>query len=205
MVRLIPRDTKFFELFADMAGNLGEAARLLRQTLEDFHDVDERVRQLKVIEHRGDQMTHNILTKLNQTFITPFDREDIHRLASSLDDVLDFIYAAGVRLVMYKINSAPPAASNLAEIIVKQTDQLSEALGRLEKDHDRVLENCVEINRLENEADQVARSAIATLFDKEKDPISLIKLKELYEFLEIATDKAEDAANVLEGVVLKSA
>src|SRR5215472_9522592 len=205
MVRLIPRDTRFFDLFAEMAGNLGEAARLLKQTLDDFHDVDERVRQLKVIEHRGDEMTHNIFTKLNQTFITPFDREDIHELASSLDDVLDFIYAAGVRLVMYKISSAPEAASKLAEIIVNQTDQLSEALGRLDKDHDHVLENCVEINRLENEADQVARSAIATLFDREKDPISLIKLKELYEVLETATDKAEDAANVIEGVVLKSA
>jgi predicted phosphate transport protein (TIGR00153 family) len=205
MVRLIPRDTKFFALFADMAGNLGEAARLLKQTLDDFQSLDERVRKLKVIEHRGDEMTHNILTKLNQTFITPFDREDIYRLASSLDDVLDFIYAAGVRLVMYKISSAPAAASKLAEIIVEQTNQLSEAVGRLEKNHDHVLENCVEINRLENEADQVARAAIAILFDKEKDPISLIKLKELYEVLETATDKAEDAANVLEGVVLKSA
>jgi len=205
MVRLIPRDTRFFDLFAEMAGNLGEASRLLKQTLDDFHDVDERVRQLKEIEHRGDEMTHNILTKLNQTFITPFDREDIHRLASSLDDVLDFIYAAGVRLIMYKITSAPPAASKLAEIVIKQTDQLSEAVGRLEKKHDHVLENCVEINRLENEADQVARGAIAVLFEKEKDPISLIKLKELYEVLETATDKAEDAANVLEGVVLKSA
>ena len=205
MVRLIPRDTKFFDLFADMAGNLGEAARLLKQTLDDFHSVDERVRKLKVIEHRGDEMTHNILIKLNQTFITPFDREDIYRLASSLDDVLDFIYAAGVRLVMYKISSAPAAASKLAEIIVEQTNQLSEAVGRLEKNHDHVLENCVEINRLENEADQVARAAIGILFDKEKDPISLIKLKELYEVLETATDKAEDAANVLEGVVLKSA
>src|SRR5215467_7178534 len=100
MVRLIPRDTKFFELFADMASNLGEGARLLQKTLGEFKDVEDRVRQLKVIEHRGDEMTHEILTKLNQTFITPFDREDIHRLASSLDDVLDFIYAAGVRLVM---------------------------------------------------------------------------------------------------------
>ena len=205
MVRLIPRDARFFDLFADMAGNLGEAARLLKQTLEDFRDVDERVRQLKEIEHRGDEMTHNILTKLNQTFITPFDREDIHRLASSLDDVLDFIYAAGVRLIMYKITSAPEAASKLADIIVRQTEQLSQAVGQLEKNHDHVLENCVEINRLENEADQVARSAIAALFEKEKDPISLIKLKELYEVLETATDKAEDAANVLEGVVVKSA
>jgi predicted phosphate transport protein (TIGR00153 family) len=205
MFRLIPRDTKFFDLFAQMTGNLGEAARVLKTTLEDFRDVEERVRLLKEIEHRGDEMTHNILTKLNQTFITPFDREDIHQLASSLDDVLDFTYAAGVRLTMYKIISAPEAAPKLADILVRQTDQLSQAMGRLEKNHDHVLENCVEINRLENEADQVARTAIAVLFDKEKDPISLIKLKELFEVLETATDKAEDVANVLEAVVLKSA
>lgn len=205
MVRLIPRDTRFFDLFADMAGNLGDGARLLKRTLDDFNDVEERVRELKGIEHRGDEMTHNILTKLNQTFITPFDREDIYRLASSLDDVLDFIYAAGVRLTMYKITAAPEAASRLAEILIKQADQLSEAVSRLGKKHDNVLENCVEINRLENEADHIARSAIAGLFEREKDPISLIKLKELYEVLETATDKAEDAANVLEGVVLKSA
>jgi predicted phosphate transport protein (TIGR00153 family) len=205
MVRLIPTDTKFFDIFAEMVSNLAEAARLLKQTLDDFQDVDRRVQKLKDFEHRGDEMTHNVLTKLNQTFITPLDREDIYRLASSLDDVLDFIYAAAVRLVMYKITSAPPAASQLAEIIIKQTDQLMQAVKGLEKKHGHVLDRCVEINRLENEADQVARAAIATLFDKEKDPIALIKLKELYEVLETATDKAEDAANVLEGVVLKSA
>lgn len=204
MVRLIPRDVKFFQMFAEMAGNLGDGARLLRQTLNDFKDVESRVQELKVIEHRGDEMTHNILTKLNQTFITPFDREDIYRLASSLDDVLDFIYAAGVRLIMYKIKSAPEAATKLADIIVRQCDQLLPAVTGLEK-HNSVLNYCVEINRLENEADQVARSAIGVLFDQETDPISLIKLKELYEVLETATDKAEDAANVLEGVVLKSA
>lgn len=204
MVRFIPRDTRFFDLFAEMASNLGDGARLLKRTLEDFKDIESRVQQLKSIEHRGDEMTHNVLTKLNQTFITPLDREDIYRLASSLDDVLDFVYAAGVRLIMYKINSAPEAASLLAEIVVKQCDQLSEAMGRLEKKNDHVLDNCVEINRLENEADQIARAAIGLLFEKEKDPISLIKLKELYEVLETATDKAEDAANVLEGVVLKS-
>jgi len=205
MVRLIPKDTRFFDIFAEMVSNLAEGARLLKEILDDFQDIDRRVQKLKDIEHRGDEMTHNVLTKLNQTFITPLDREDIYRLASSLDDVLDFVYAAGVRLVMYKITSAPPAASHLAEIIVKQTDQLMNAVTRLEKKHAHVLEYCVEINRLENQADQVARTAIAALFDKEKDPISLIKLKELYEVLETATDKAEDAANVLEGVVLKSA
>src|ERR1700761_61985 len=133
MVRLIPRDTKFFDMFAEMASNLGDGARLLKQTLEDFNNLDARVQQLKDIEHRGDDMTHNILTKLNSTFITPFDREDIYRLASSLDDVLDFVYAAGVRLVMYKITSAPPAASQLADIIIRQCDQLSQAMVKLDK------------------------------------------------------------------------
>lgn len=205
MVHLMPRDNRFFDLFAEMASNLGDGARLLKRTLEDFKDIESRIQQLKSIEHRGDEMTHNVLTKLNQTFITPFDREDIHRLASSLDDVLDFVYAAGVCLIMYKISSAPEAASLLADIVVRQCDQLSQAMAKLDKKNDQVLENCVEINRLENEADQVARAAIALLFEKEKDPISLIKLKELYEVLETATDKAEDAANVLEGVVVKSA
>lgn len=205
MVRLLPRDNRFFDLFIEMASNLGDGARLLKRTLEDFKDIESRIQQLKSIEHRGDEMTHNVLTKLNQTFITPFDREDIHRLASSLDDVLDFVYAAGVRLIMYKISSAPEAASLLADIVVRQCDQLSQAMSKLDKKNDQVLENCVEINRLENEADGVARAAIALLFEKEKDPISLIKLKELYEVLETATDKAEDAANVLEGVVVKSA
>src|SRR6185437_15894449 len=144
MVRLIPKDTKFFDMFADMASNLGDGARLLKQTLQDFRDVDARVRQLKDIEHRGDDMTHNILTKLNQTFITPFDREDIYRLASSLDDVLDFVYAAGVRLIMYKITVVPPPATLLADIVIKQSDQLTDALARLGKNHDNVLENCVE-------------------------------------------------------------
>ena len=204
MVRLVPRDVKFFHMFADMASNLGDGARLLKQILSDFKDIEVRVQQLKDIEHRGDEMTHNVLTKLNQTFITPFDREDIYRLASSLDDVLDFVYAAGVRLTMYKITSAPPAAAKLADLIVRQSEQLLHAVIGLDK-QDRVLDYCVEINRLENEADAIARSAIAEVFEKETNPISLIKLKELYEVLETATDKAEDAANVLEGVVLKSA
>src|SRR5215467_14305824 len=138
MVRLVPRDTKFFDMFAQMASNLGDGARLLQQTLSDFQNLDTRVRQLKDIEHRGDEMTHNVLTKLNQTFITPFDREDIYRLASSLDDVLDFVYAAGVRLTMYKIQEAPPAAAKLAEIIVQQCDELSAAVAGLEK-HNKVL------------------------------------------------------------------
>ena len=188
------------ETVVHMAEKLNE---LVHQ--KDFTKREQVIKQIEDLEHINDDHTHRIFTELGRNFITPFDREDIYRLASSLDDVLDFIYAAGVRLIMYKITSVPPAASLLAGIVVKQADQLTDALARLGKKHDNVLENCVEINRLENEADGVARAAIAVLFEKEKDPISLIKLKELYEVLETATDKAEDAANVLEGVVLKSA
>jgi uncharacterized protein len=145
-----------------------------------------------------------VLIKLNSTFITPLDREDIHHLASAMDDVIDFMHAAGERLVMYKIHSAPSAVVELAGVIIQQCEQLEKAVSNLEQ-HQRVLEACVEINRLENEADQIGRQALAELFDREKDPITLIKIKELIEVLETATDKAEDAANVLESVVLKSA
>ncbi len=203
-MRLIPREVKFFTMFAEMSGNLIQGAQLLRAILGDFENVEVRVQQLKEIEHRGDEITHAILTKLNQTFITPFDREDIHRLAASMDDVLDFLYAAGERLVMYKITHAPAAAAALADLVIRQSEQISKAVSLLEK-HDHVLDYCVEINRLENEADRVAREAIAALFEREKDPIALIKIKELYEVLERASDKAEDVANVLESVVLKSA
>jgi uncharacterized protein len=204
MVRLVPRDTKFYDMFAEMATNLCDGARLLKGILDDFQNVEVRVQNLKDLEHRGDEMTHSILVKLNQTFITPFDREDIHALATAMDDVLDFIYAAGERLVMYKIVNAPGAASELAAVIIRQTEQLQKAVASLER-HDNVLQICVEINRLENDADHLARTALATLFDRERDPIALIKIKELIEVLEQATDKAEDAANVLETVVLKSA
>jgi predicted phosphate transport protein (TIGR00153 family) len=204
MLRLIPRETKFIDAFADITNNLTDGAKLLREILTNMQDVDSRVQKLKDIEHKGDEMTHNVLTRLNQTFITPFDREDIYRLASSLDDVLDFVYAAGERLVMYKIRGIYPAASELAGVVVRQSEQLCEAVSALNK-HDRALQICVEINRLENEADRIANTAVAHLFDTERDPIKLIKQKELYEVLETASDKAEDAANVIESVVVKSA
>jgi hypothetical protein len=204
MLRLIPRETKFFVLFSEMANNLTEGARLLRAILQDMQNVEARVGQLKDIEHRGDELTHNLLTTLNQTFITPFDREDIHALASSLDDVLDFVDAAGERLVMYKIRGIVPSAAELADVVVRQGEQLCGAVARIEKGDD-ALKYCVEINRLENEADTLTRNALAQLFESEKDPIALIKKKELYEALETASDKAKDAANVIESVVVKSA
>jgi len=204
MVRLIPRESKFFEMFAALSRNITEGARLLQDILQHSREADSRVQQLQEIEHRADDITHSIITKLNQSFITPFDREDIHRLASSLDDVLDFVNAAAVRLNMYRIVDPPPASAELAGLIVQQSEELARGVSLLQNNQN-VLAHCVEVNRLENEADRVSRKAIAELFEREKDPIQLIKIKELYEVLENATDKAEDAANVLEGVALKSA
>ena len=203
-MRLIPHDVKFFELFAELSGYLTEGAKLLRATLEDPRDLDLRVEQIQAVEHKGDRATHAIITKLNQSFITPFDREDIHKLASSLDDVLDFTNAAATRLLMYKISEPPPDAAELAGLIVLQSEELTRAVSLLEK-NGSVMKHCEEVNRLEDEADNLSRRAIARLFETEKDPIKLIKLKELYEVLEVATDKAEDAANVIEAIMLKSA
>ena len=203
-MRLIPRESKFFRMFSEVSQNLTQGTRLLHDILQNPANMEPRLDQLQEIEHRGDEMTHGIITALNQTFITPFDREDIHRLTSSLDDVLDFVNAAGVRLRLYKIKTPPSIAAELAAMIVEQSEELAQGVSLLEKNK-LVLEHCVEVHRLENEADRLSRKAIADLFDNEKDPIQLIKIKELYEVLETATDKAEDAANVLEAVALKSA
>lgn len=190
-------------MFSEMSDNLIAGARVLVNLFADYRDIEKHIDEIRRIEHAGDDLTHSILTKLNQTFITPFDREDIHQLASKLDDVLDFVHAASSRIVMYRITAPPPAAGSLAKIILMQSQELQKALSLLQKNGD-ILAHCVEINRLENEADAVAQQAIAALFESEKDPINLIKTKELLEFLERATDKAEDVADVLETVVLKN-
>lgn len=205
-MRLIPRDTKFFDMFLEIATNVVAGAQALNDLLHayDYERMPAAVQKIKEIESHGDEMTHRILIKLNQTFITPFDREDIHLLASSLDDVLDFVYSASDRLYTYKIKEPSASAKVLAAIILKQAQELKKAVGLLSKDG-HLLEHCVEVNRLENEADQVSREAIGRLFDGGYDPITLIKLKELLEILEEASDKAEDVANVLETVILKSA
>ena len=203
-MRLIPRDVEFFEMFVEIANNVAEGARVLRDLFLSFQQVQESVDRVKEIERRGDEMTHKVFVKLNQTFITPFDREDIHELASRLDDILDFVNAASDRLITYKIECPPAAAAELTSVILRQAEELSKAVTMLEK-QDGILPHCVEINRLENMADVIARGAIGKIFETETDPVRLIKHKELLEVLEMATDKAEDAANVLETVVLKHA
>jgi uncharacterized protein len=203
IMRLIPKDTSFFQMFSQMSANLIGGASTLVELFANFVDVERKVEQIDRFEKEGDELTHSILTKLNQTFITPFDREDIHQLASKFDDVLDFIHVACTRMMMYRITAPPPAAGKLAKIILMQSEELQKAVSLLQK-NGNILAHCVEINRLENEADTVAQDAIARLFECEKDPINLIKIKELIEFLERATDKAEDVADVLETVVLKN-
>ncbi|HEY1657628.1 MAG TPA: DUF47 family protein [Candidatus Sulfotelmatobacter sp.] len=203
MVRLIPKDNSFFEMFSQMSDNLIAAARALVDLFEHYQDIENKIENIRRMERVGDELTHTVLTRLNQTFITPLDREDIHQLASKLDDVLDFVYASSVRIAMYRITAPPPAAGEMAKIILMQSQELQKAVALLQKNGD-ILAHCVEINRLENEGDTVSQQAIARLFEQEKDPINLIKIKELLEFLERATDKAEDVANVLETVVLKN-
>jgi uncharacterized protein len=204
MFGFLRKDPTFFTMFSEIAKNLIAGAYALVDLFDNYHAREEKIAEIKRIEHVGDDLTHSVLTKLSQTFITPFDREDIHRLASSLDDVLDLMNAAAERIWMYKITAPPPAAAKLAKLVLSQCKELGEAVAHLQN-HGDVLARCVEIKRLENEADVASREAIGRLFDGERDPINLIKIKELFEVLETATDKAEDAANVLETVVLKSA
>jgi predicted phosphate transport protein (TIGR00153 family) len=203
MFRIVPRDTSFFTMFSEIADNLILAARALVDLFDHYQDTAAKTAEIKRIEHIGDDLTHSILRKLNQTFITPFDREDIYRLTSSLDDVLDLMNAAADRITMYKITEPPAAAAQLAKIVLAQCEELGRAVAHLQKNGD-VLSRCIEVKRFENAADVASREAISLLFEREKDPINLIKIKELLEVLEAATDRAEDVANVLETVVLKN-
>ncbi len=206
MFGLMPKEEKFFLLFKDMTSNIIEGAKLLKAMLDDFADPAESQRKIKDVEHKGDSITHEIIQKLNKTFVTPLDREDIYALASKLDDILDLIDACAARVIMYNVESIPPEAKSLGFIILQSCYAVDKAVAMLgKKTNDQIFAACVEINALENEADRVSREAISRLFDEEKDPIQLIKWKEIYETLERATDKCEDAANILESVVVKNA
>ena len=205
MFRIIPRDEAFFAMFEKASQNALDGALVLKDLLDHFDDVKEKARQIEEIEHKGDILTHEIVKKLNTTFITPIDREDILALTSSIDDVIDLIHAAATRIMLYKITEPTPQVKELGFLILKSTRELHRGITRLSTKMDEVFEHCVEVNSLENEADRVCRDAIAQLFDQEKDPIYIIKWKEIYETLESATDRCEDAANVLEGVALKNA
>ncbi len=204
MFKLIPREEKFFEMFAEAARNIQVAARALIQMFKGFEITDEQWKAIEEFEHEGDKITHRILRKLNRTFITPIDREDIHHMTTALDDVMDLIEAAAARMAMYKVKQATPFARRLAELIGLSADQIVKAVEHMPR-LEHLQEHCVEINRLENEADNVSREAIAGLFEGGASPIEIIKWKEIYETLETATDRCEDVANILEQIALKNA
>jgi predicted phosphate transport protein (TIGR00153 family) len=173
--------------------------------LDEFSDPVASQKQIKQIEHNGDALTHDIVKKLNQSFITPFDREDIYALTGALDDILDLIDAGAQRFVIYNVEQPTATSQEMVFLILKSCQALQEAVSLLGKDMEQIKRYCVDVNSLENEADRVCREAISRLFDEEKDPIQLIKWKEIYETLERTCDKCEDAVNILESVVLKNA
>jgi predicted phosphate transport protein (TIGR00153 family) len=199
---LIPREARFFQDFVGLSEEIRTGARALKQMMsEDPPDLG-KADTIKDIEHSCDGRTRTIIDRLNRTFVTPLDREDIHSLAISLDDVMDAIDAAAAVSRLYKITHVRPGARRLAEIICESTDRSTEALQALE-DRRGVLELAARVNQLEREADRVHQDAIVALFDEERDPISVIKWKEILDFLEAATDRCEDVGNLLEGVVVK--
>jgi predicted phosphate transport protein (TIGR00153 family) len=209
MVRLpfVPKENKFFDLFEESANNMERAAGALKMLMDDWQFVDSRVAEITEMEHHGDSITHQVISLLHRTFITPLDREDIALLAHTMDDIMDFIHAAADAMFIYKIKSPTERAKQLADIIIKAVTEVKKAVCALRKRSQLavIIDECVEINRLENMADRVYRAAIAELFDDSEDIALLIKWREIYEHLESATDRCEDVANVLEGVALKHA
>jgi predicted phosphate transport protein (TIGR00153 family) len=202
--RLIPREEKFYDDFAALAEQIRHGAGLLEAMLAPDKPIWDKADEIKEIEHKCDFLTHEIIQRLNRTFVTPLDREDIHTLARTLDDVMDAIDASASIVRLYHIDNVRPGALELAHIILNSAEELVHAMKALEG-RKGVAERAVEINRLENEADRAHQAAVQSLFQEERDAIAIIKWKEILDFLEQATDRCEDVANVLEGVVVKHA
>lgn len=203
-----PKGKEFFDFIDNVAQNVLESAKTLENFIGTYPaQAESQLKNLEDLEHKGDQLTHDTMELLNKTFITPLDREDIHELISSLDDILDFIYGSAYRMVLYKIPYVSEEFKALARVVVRTAEEVSKAALRLKdlKNPQMILAQCIEINRLENEADEAHRRAVATLFDKEKDAIHVIKIKEILDHMEVATDHCEDVANVIESIVLKNA
>ena len=203
MFSLIPKDEAFFEMFQKDAHNMVEGSRMLKAMMEDYRNPLEQARRIKDVEHVGDGITHDIARRLNQTFITPIDREDIHGLASALDDILDIVEAIADRFIVFKVAQPTETAVKLSNILYQASVAVAAGVDALGKPHADVTECNVRVNSLENEADRLTRDAISGLFDGEKDPIAVIKWKEIYETFEEGTDRCEDVSNILERIALK--
>ena len=204
---IFPKNERFFDLFEESARNFVTAAGLLNELMDKCEDVEEMVRQITELEHHGDTITHLIMAELHGTFVTPIDREDIAQLAQRMDDVMDSIDAAAMRMMLYDITKPTERAKELADIVVRVTSETSKAIPRLRRSSElsHMREHCIEINRLENEADDVRRSALAELFRDRVELAEVIKWREIYEHMEDAVDRCEDIADILEGVMIKRA
>jgi uncharacterized protein len=201
-LRLIPREESFFELFEKMAATVQLGAGELLAVLKDFTDIDRKTQRVLDIEHEGDELTHEVIRRLNTSFITPFDREDIHHLASSLDDVLDHIEGASEYLRLHAIDQPLPQMVSLAETLLRAASVTADAMPRL-RDLKNLDDYWVEINRLENEGDRFYRKTIAELFSGDHKAMDVLKYKDIIEEIEQAIDRLEDVANIVESIVLK--
>ncbi|HYA31651.1 MAG TPA: DUF47 family protein [Thermodesulfovibrionales bacterium] len=205
-MKIFPKEIDFFEIFDKAASNLTKATSLLVSLMENFDNLEARAKEIYEVEQDGDMLTHDIMKKLNRSFITPIDREDIHALASRMDDILDLVWGGVDRMIVFKIAAPTREAVELAKDLHQTTEVLQKTIKELRaKNYSHVQEHCIEINRLENRIDRTFRDALGKLFDDMKDPLLIIKWKEIYEHLEDASDRCEDVANVLEGIVLKNA
>jgi predicted phosphate transport protein (TIGR00153 family) len=204
---LLPKKPEFFDQFSKHAALSVEGAKLLQALLVDLHDVEAQAKRIKQVEHDADVIAHQTLEMLHLSFITPIDRGDIHRIVSRLDDILDYIEAASQRLWLYEIKEATPEAKEMSRVLCLSTEAVKVTVDQLRnmKKPQRIRAACVEINRLENECDTLLRLATARLFREERDAVMVLKWKEIYENLEDATDRCEDVANVIEGVVIENA
>jgi predicted phosphate transport protein (TIGR00153 family) len=202
---LLPRDTSFFDAFEQQGRKTVEGCQAFLTLTEDLARASVHAKAIKVIEEECDSITHRVVESLHKTFITPIDRNDIYRLITKMDDVMDFIEAAAERIHLYDVRVTTKEVGDLARVLVASAERVLEAVSGLRnlKNPQVILEKCVEINRLENEADALLRGTLAKLFREEKDAITIIKWKEIYELLETATDRCEDVANIIEGVVLE--
>jgi uncharacterized protein len=200
---IAPRDREFFDLFDEAAGNSVRAADLLLEMIRDFPEKSELAREILIVEQEGDRITHDIIKRLNQTFVTPIDREDIYGLASALDDVVDFTEEAADFLILYKVEAPMEQSVRLAEVLLSACRQIAEAMPRMRGFKD-ISHYTVEVNRLENDGDRISREAMAALFDDGIDPMVVIRWKDIYERLEQAIDATERVANILEGIVIKN-
>ncbi len=198
-----PGDREFFDLFEEAGGNIERAASLLDQMLRDYPERNDLAREILIAEQEGDRITHDIIRRLNQTFVTPIDREDIYALASALDDVVDFTEEVADYLGLYKIEAPMAQAQELASVLAQCGRKIAEAMPRLRGFKD-ISHYTVELNRLENDGDRIVREAIASLFDNGIDPMVVIRWKDIFERLEEAIDAAESVANILEGIVIKN-